>query len=131
MAMAHLRMIVAGEVTGARENLPFIMELALRANEEVAAKLPTEQNRELKQIARGRQDVKQIEAQLRQPDQSLIPRVVRDRRKKYKPRAEKGEQEQPYDRYKDQMRKGRNGSGWEPGGRNRYSKGRDPERSRD
>lgn len=57
MAMAHLRIIVSGEVAVAwREfggmgvqlsNLTFLMELAPKANQEAAANFSTEQSHEL------------------------------------------------------------------------------------
>ena len=75
-------MTAAGDVAGAwgkfagagaqMSNPAFIMELALKANQEAAAFLPLEQNRELQQIARDRRDIKQIELQLKQPEHSLI-----------------------------------------------------------
>ena len=86
MAMAHLRIIVAEEVAvawrgfggmGAQlPNVTFLMELAPKANQEAAANFSTEQSRELQQIARRRQDTKQIECQLRQPDQTLASRAA-------------------------------------------------------
>ena len=88
MAMARLRMIVAGALAVARRefggmgaqlsNLTFFMELALKTDLEAAGFFLTEQGSELKQIGRGCQDIKQIEAQLRQPVQMLISKVAED-----------------------------------------------------
>ena len=100
MAMAHLRIIVAGEVAVARRgfggmgvqlsNLTFLTELAPEANQEAAANFSTEQSRELQQIARRREDIKQIQCQLRQPDQMLTSRAAEGPQKEYKARTEKG-----------------------------------------
>ena len=79
-------------------NLSCAMDQALKTNQDVAAKFLTGQHRELQQIARSRQDMKQIEPRLRQPDQ-LISGAVGDQGKEYKARTEKGRKEQPYSRY--------------------------------
>ena len=50
------------------------MEVASETNQEVAAEFLKEQNRELPQIAGDRQDIKQIELQLKEPDQAIIGR---------------------------------------------------------
>ena len=49
-------------------NLTFIMELALETNLAVAANFLKGQHRELRQVARDRQYVKQIELQPKMPD---------------------------------------------------------------
>ena len=75
-------------------NPAFIMELPLKANQEAAAFLPPEQNRELPQIARDRRDIKQIELQLKQPEHSLISRVAEDQQTEYRSRPGRGKREQ-------------------------------------
>ena len=105
MAMAHLRIIVSGEVAVAwREfggmgvqlsNLTFLMELAPKANQEAAANFSTEQSHELQRIARRRQESKQIECQLRQPDQMLASRAAEGPQKEYEARTEKGGRSPP------------------------------------
>ena len=47
-------------------------------------------NRELRQIARDRQDVMQIELRLKLPDQLLIARAVEDQPNGFQTRAERG-----------------------------------------
>ena len=111
-------------------NLTFVIEQALKTNQEVAAKFLTEQNRELQQIARGRQDMKQKESQPRQPGQ-LISRVVGDRQTEYKARTERGRKEQPYSRYKNLMVKGKYGPCGRAGSGARLFRGEDSLGSRD
>ena len=96
-AMTHLCTVAAGEVAGVWEkfgsmgatspNFSFCIGLALRADQEMAAKFLAEQNRELRQIARGCQDIRQVESRPRQPDQLLIARVVEDQQKEHKART--------------------------------------------
>ena len=133
MAMAHLRIIVAGEVAVAwREfggmgvqlsNLTFLMELAPKANQEAAANFSTEQSHELQRIARRRQEIKQIECQLRQPDQMLASRAAEGPKKEYEARTEKGGKEPPRNRYRALLRRCVYGSSWKSGGISRYFKG--------
>ena len=133
MAMAHFRIIVAGEVAvawrgfggmGAQlSNLTLLMELAPKANQEAAASFSTEQSRELQQIARRRQDIKQRECQLRQPDQTLASRAAGGPQKKYESRTEKGGDGPPGNRYTGLLRRCKYGSSWKSGRRSRYFKG--------
>ena len=141
MAMARLRVIAAGAATGAwgkfggvgaqLPNLTFIIELALVPKLEVAAKSLTEQNRDLQQIARRRQNIKQIEPQVKQPHQLLIGRAVGDKQKEYEARTERGGAEHPYNKNDEQPKKGKSGPGWKPGGKTRFCKGMVSERRRD
>ena len=133
MAMARLRVIAAGAATGAGAQLPnltFIIELALVPKTEVAEKNLTEQNRDLQQIARRRQNIKQIESQVKQPDQLLIARAVGDKQKEYEARTERGGAEHPYNKNDEQPKKSKGGPGWKPGGKTRFCKGMVSERRR-
>ena len=80
------------------------MEIALKTDQAAGAKF-LEQNRELRQIARGNRDTKPILPLLSQPDQFLFAREVADRRKKHEARTEKGKKEYSYGKVKDQTEK--------------------------
>ena len=67
------------------------MEVALKTNQETAAKLIYEQNQEWEQLARGRRDINQNAKQLRQPNQLILSRAIEDQKKEFLNRAEKGE----------------------------------------
>ena len=130
LTLAHLRAIVAGEVAGAYEkfgglgaqlnNMAEGMEIALKTNQETAARLIYEQNQEWQQLARDRHDIKQIAEQLKQPNQLIISRVIEDQKKDFANRAEKGrfpvkKDFQPNGR-KDFQKKGRAPQNWKQGG---------------
>ena len=112
-------------------NLAVIVEMAPKTDRQVAASFLTDRNRELQRVARNRQDIQQKEPQLRQPDQLLIARVAEDQQNEYKARTEHEQRGQPNSKYKDQMKQGKYGSSWRPGGRSRYFKRQDSGRSRD
>ena len=75
LVLAQIRAIVAGWKT----------------DQETGAKLIYEQNQEWQLLARGRRDINQIAAQLRQPNQLKLSRVIGDQKKEFLNRAEKGE----------------------------------------
>lgn len=100
LILAYLRAIVAGEVAGAWEkfrglgaqlnSMAEVVEVALKTNQETAARLITEQNQEWQQLARDRHDINQIAEQLKQPNQLILSRVLEDQKKDFLNRAEKG-----------------------------------------
>ena len=98
-------------------NLTFIMCPALETNQEVAAKFMKEQNRGPQQMGRDRQGLR------KQPDRSLISTVVEVQLEEFKARAERGRRKQPLRKYGDQLKKGKNGPVWRPGGKYRFRKG--------
>ena len=100
-------------------NQASFMEITLKTNQGVAAKFLKDQKRDLRQIARDRQDITQNELQLKQPDQLLITRAAEDQQKEYKRRAEKGKEEQAYNKYRGQLKTGRNVPSRRPVGNNR------------
>ena len=71
--------------------MAMIMELALKTNQEAPAKFLVGQNREVRRIARGRQDMKRMAAQLRQPDQSVFASGAEAQQKEYGARTKKRE----------------------------------------
>ena len=71
------------------------MYVALRASQEVAAKLVEEQNREWRQLARGRRDVEQIESHQGRPHHLLFSRVMEGQQKGPKARMGGGGKENP------------------------------------
>ena len=99
LVVAQMRATVVGGIAGAWEkfgglgpritNLAEVMEVALKTNQEAAAKLIREQNQECQQLARGRRDINQIAAQLKQANQLILPRVIEDQKEEFLNRAEK------------------------------------------
>ena len=54
-----------------------------KTDQETGAKLIYEQNQEWQLLARGRRDINQIAAQLRQPNQLLLSRVIDDQKREF------------------------------------------------
>ena len=139
MALAFIRMIVAGEIAGAwkrfgglgpqLQNLAAILEISVKHNQEVAWKFASEQFRELQMLARGRHDPELIKGHLMTPDPAMLARAIEDQNKEYKERTDKSRKEQPKSKKKDQPMKGK----WSGKGRyeNRGRYGKDADRHRD
>ena len=139
LMLVQMRAIVAGEVAGDWEkfgglgaqmtNMAEVMEVALKKNQEIAAKLLYEQNREWQQLARGRRDINQIGVQLRQPNQLILSRVIGDQMKEFLNRAEKGKSSAERDFHfagkQVSQTKGRGPQSWKQGGRAPYYKNPD------
>ena len=111
------------------------MEVALKTNQETAARLIYEQNQEWQQLARDRHDVNQIAEQLKQPNQRILPRVIGNQKKDFLNRAEKGEfpakkDFQPNGK-KDFQKRGRAPQNWKQGGAAPYYKKPDGNQDRD
>ena len=94
--------------------------MALKANQATAARLAEEQNREWRQLARGRHDIRQIEPQMKQPNQWPAARLMGNQRKDVKVRIDKGGNEIPFYKNNDQMKKVKGDYSWKPGGRNGF-----------
>ena len=145
LMLAHLRAIVAGEVAGASEkfgglgaqlnNMAEVLEIALKTNQETAARLITEQNQEWQQLARDRHDINQIAEQLKQPNQLILSRVIEDQKKDFLNRAEKGKAPAKKDFQqngrRDFQKKGRAPQNWKQGGATSYYKKPDGNQDRD
>ena len=141
LVSAQMGAMVAGEVAGTWEkfgglgaqmpNLAEVMEVALKTNQETAAKLIYEQNQEWQQLARGRRDINQIAVQLRQPNQLILPRAIEDQKKEFPNRAEKGTKDFKFSGKKDFQKKGGGPQGWTQGGSAAYYKKPDGAQSRD
>ena len=139
MALAFIRMIVAGEIAGAwkrfgglgpqLQNLAAILEISVKHNQEVAWKFASEQFRELQMLARGRHDPELIKGHLMTPDPAILARVIEDQNKEYKERTDKSRKEQPKSKKKDQPMKGKWSGKGRYENRGRYSK--DSDRHRD
>ena len=95
------------------------MEVAMKTNQETAARLIHEQNQEWQQLARGRHDIKQISEQLKQPNQRILLRVMEDQKKDFTSRAEKAKLPAKKDVQmtgrKDFQKKGRPQYNWKQG----------------
>ena len=91
MALAMIRMIVAGEIAGAwkkfgglslqLQNLTAILEISAKHHQEVAWKVASEQFRELQMLARDRHDPGLIKGHLMPPNPAILARVVNDQNK--------------------------------------------------
>ena len=105
MALAMIRMIVAGEIAGAwqkygglslqLQNLAAILEISVKRNQEVAWKFASEQFRELQMLARDRHDPRLIKGHLTTPDPAILARVVEDQNNEYKERTDNSQKDQP------------------------------------
>ena len=139
MALAMIRMIVAGEIAGAwkkfgglslqLQNLTAILEISVKRNQEVAWKFASEQFRELQMLARDRHDPRLIKGHLTTPDPAILARVVEDQNKEYKERTDKGRKDPTKNKKKDQPKKGKGSGRGRYQGRSRYYK--DSDRNRD
>ena len=69
-------------------NLAEVLEDTLKTNQERAAKLAQEQDREWQQLARGRHGIKRMEPQLKPPNHALVARAIGDQQKEFKARLE-------------------------------------------
>ena len=135
MALAMIRMIVAGEIAGAwkkfgglslqLQNLTAILEISVKHNQEVAWKFASEQFRELQMLARDRHDPGLIKGHLATPDPAILARVAEDQNKEYKERTDKSRKEQPKNKKKDQPKRGKGSGRGRYEGRSRYYKDSD------
>ena len=140
LALPQLQAIVAGEIAGARgrlggigaklTNMADVPKVELRRNQGTVAKLVEEQDRKWRQLARGRQDVRRVESKLRQPNQSLVARVLEDRQEEFKARLAKNKDGDPYYKNNEQPKEGESGYSWGPGGGSRFYQGEESERGR-
>ena len=116
VAMALLRMIVAGEIAGSWEklggsglqlqNIAAIMEISATTNQEVASKFAAGQSREFQMLARDRHDPKLTKSHFPRPDPAMLARVVEDQNKEYKERPDKNRKDQAHGGGKDQLKVG-------------------------
>ena len=101
LVLARLRVVIVGEVAGVSDrfgclgaqltNLAEGMEVALKTNEETAAKLAHAQNQGWQQLVRDRRDINRIETQLEQPNQMIISRAIEYQGRVFQFRSEKRE----------------------------------------